>query len=104
MTKRVQKELPMSPNPGFLGVSRRELLSNAAAVPALAGTLFPLSAPAQAAKLGLMSQSVGDFPGLAADRKVVRIFLCGDAMVGRGIDQILPYPCPPQLTKTMSIR
>jgi poly-gamma-glutamate synthesis protein (capsule biosynthesis protein) len=87
----------MSPNPGFLGVSRRELLSSAAAVPALAGTLFPLSAPAQAAKPGLTSQSVGGFPGPAADRKVVRIFLCGDVMVGRGIDQILPYPCPPQL-------
>jgi poly-gamma-glutamate synthesis protein (capsule biosynthesis protein) len=24
---------------------------------------------------------------------VVKIFLCGDVMIGRGIDQILPYPC-----------
>ena len=29
--------------------------------------------------------------------EAVRIFLCGDVMTGRGIDQILPHPCPPQL-------
>ncbi|QGM44419.1 CapA family protein [Methylocystis heyeri] len=29
--------------------------------------------------------------------KTVRIFLCGDVMIGRGIDQILPRPCPPLL-------
>jgi poly-gamma-glutamate capsule biosynthesis protein CapA/YwtB (metallophosphatase superfamily) len=23
------------------------------------------------------------------------LFLCGDVMTGRGIDQILAYPCPP---------
>jgi poly-gamma-glutamate synthesis protein (capsule biosynthesis protein) len=28
---------------------------------------------------------------------VVRIFLCGDVMTGRGIDQILPYPSNPEL-------
>jgi poly-gamma-glutamate synthesis protein (capsule biosynthesis protein) len=27
----------------------------------------------------------------------LRIFLCGDVMLGRGIDQILPSPCPPGL-------
>jgi poly-gamma-glutamate synthesis protein (capsule biosynthesis protein) len=27
----------------------------------------------------------------------LRLFLCGDVMTGRGIDQILPHPCPPQL-------
>jgi poly-gamma-glutamate synthesis protein (capsule biosynthesis protein) len=27
----------------------------------------------------------------------VRLFLCGDVMTGRGIDQILPHPCPPEL-------
>jgi poly-gamma-glutamate capsule biosynthesis protein CapA/YwtB (metallophosphatase superfamily) len=26
-----------------------------------------------------------------------RLFLCGDVMTGRGIDQILPYPCDPVL-------
>ncbi|HWI81137.1 CapA family protein [Ramlibacter sp.] len=27
----------------------------------------------------------------------VRLFLCGDVMTGRGIDQVLPHPAPPQL-------
>ncbi len=27
----------------------------------------------------------------------VKIFLCGDVMTGRGIDQVLPLPCAPQL-------
>ena len=27
----------------------------------------------------------------------VRLFLCGDVMTGRGIDQILPHPCDPAL-------
>src|SRR5262245_59828891 len=27
----------------------------------------------------------------------MRIFLCGDVMLGRGIDQALPYPCAPDL-------
>jgi poly-gamma-glutamate synthesis protein (capsule biosynthesis protein) len=28
---------------------------------------------------------------------IVTLFLCGDVMTGRGIDQILPHPAPPQL-------
>lgn len=27
----------------------------------------------------------------------VRLFLCGDVMIGRGVDQIMPSPCPPKL-------
>ena len=27
----------------------------------------------------------------------MRIFLCGDVMTGRGIDQVLPHPCDPRL-------
>src|SRR5258705_12500650 len=30
-------------------------------------------------------------------RQVARLFLCGDVMTGRGIDQILPHPCDPLL-------
>ncbi len=30
-------------------------------------------------------------------KRVIRIFLCGDVMIGRGVDQILPAPCPPTL-------
>lgn len=33
----------------------------------------------------------------AVRRAAHRVFLCGDVMTGRGIDQILPYPCPPVL-------
>lgn len=28
------------------------------------------------------------------------VFLCGDVMTGRGIDQILPYPSDPQIYET----
>ena len=28
---------------------------------------------------------------------VINIFLCGDVMTGRGIDQVLPHPCDPRL-------
>jgi hypothetical protein len=27
----------------------------------------------------------------------LRLFLCGDVMIGRGIDQVLPHPCDPAL-------
>lgn len=30
-------------------------------------------------------------------RQIIDVFLCGDVMTGRGIDQILPYPCNPDL-------
>ncbi|HEY1139718.1 MAG TPA: CapA family protein [Lysobacter sp.] len=33
----------------------------------------------------------------AADAAPVSLFLCGDVMTGRAIDQILPHPSPPQL-------
>ena len=29
--------------------------------------------------------------------QTARLFLCGDVMIGRGVDQILPSPCPPKL-------
>ena len=31
------------------------------------------------------------------DSRHTTLFLCGDVMTGRGIDQILPYPCDPTL-------
>ena len=31
------------------------------------------------------------------DAEAVRLFLCGDVMLGRGIDQILPHPSDPRL-------
>lgn len=35
--------------------------------------------------------------GRSRNRSRVTIFLCGDVMTGRGIDQILPHPCDPRL-------
>jgi poly-gamma-glutamate capsule biosynthesis protein CapA/YwtB (metallophosphatase superfamily) len=34
-------------------------------------------------------------PTGTAKRRIARIFLCGDLMTGRGIDQVLPDPCDP---------
>ena len=31
------------------------------------------------------------------DPKKIRLFLCGDVMLGRGIDQVLPFPSPPAI-------
>src|SRR5215510_28407 len=33
----------------------------------------------------------------AAHRKPLRLFLCGDVMCGRGIDQVLAHPCSPEI-------
>jgi poly-gamma-glutamate capsule biosynthesis protein CapA/YwtB (metallophosphatase superfamily) len=30
-------------------------------------------------------------------RRIIRLFLCGDVMIGRGIDQVLAHPCDPAL-------
>ena len=30
-------------------------------------------------------------------QETIRLFLCGDVMLGRGIDQVLPHPCEPAL-------
>jgi poly-gamma-glutamate capsule biosynthesis protein CapA/YwtB (metallophosphatase superfamily) len=39
-----------------------------------------------------------ELPAIAPPaRRPVRIFLCGDVMTGRGVDQILPQPCDPIL-------
>ncbi|EPX62297.1 poly-gamma-glutamate synthesis protein / capsule biosynthesis protein capA [Cystobacter fuscus DSM 2262] len=32
-----------------------------------------------------------------AHGEALTLFLCGDVMTGRGIDQVLPHPCPPHL-------
>jgi len=33
----------------------------------------------------------------ASVRSPIRLFLCGDVMTGRGVDQVLPHPCDPIL-------
>ena len=44
-----------------------------------------------------MSILAEQFPTEAITREAAPIFLCGDVMTGRGIDQILPHPCAPLL-------
>ena len=44
-----------------------------------------------------MSPSARSTFDSTAPRQVIRVFLCGDVMTGRGIDQILPHPCDPCL-------
>ena len=34
---------------------------------------------------------------LSSHRKSLRLFLCGDVMCGRGIDQVLAHPCSPEI-------
>lgn len=36
-------------------------------------------------------------PAARPRQRLVRLLLCGDVMTGRGIDQVLPYPCDPAL-------
>lgn len=36
-------------------------------------------------------------PFLQPTPRSIRLFLCGDVMTGRGIDQVLPHPCDPIL-------
>ncbi len=44
-----------------------------------------------------MSLTAESFSARARKRQAIRLFLCGDVMAGRGIDQILPHPCEPRL-------
>jgi poly-gamma-glutamate capsule biosynthesis protein CapA/YwtB (metallophosphatase superfamily) len=43
------------------------------------------------------ASAIGDMFGDDSSGSVVTLFLCGDVMLGRGIDQILPHPGDPQL-------
>lgn len=45
----------------------------------------------------LVERSQGDFQQSRKDPKPVTLFLCGDIMIGRGIDQILPHPSDPHI-------
>jgi poly-gamma-glutamate capsule biosynthesis protein CapA/YwtB (metallophosphatase superfamily) len=48
-----------------------------------------------------MSTAVELGPDGSRRKPPVRIFLSGDVMIGRGIDQILPHPCDPRLYEPM---
>lgn len=43
-----------------------------------------------------------DGNGTSADTDVITLFLCGDVMIGRGIDQVLPYPGNPRICEPFS--
>ena len=51
--------------------------------------------------LAELNREVENMSGLARSKsdanQIIRVFLCGDVMTGRGIDQILPHPCNPEL-------
>jgi poly-gamma-glutamate capsule biosynthesis protein CapA/YwtB (metallophosphatase superfamily) len=44
-----------------------------------------------------MSASATLLPAQPPAQQTVRVFLCGDVMTGRGIDQVLPHPSDPVL-------
>jgi poly-gamma-glutamate capsule biosynthesis protein CapA/YwtB (metallophosphatase superfamily) len=44
-----------------------------------------------------MSSPIELFSAHARTQRTIRLFLCGDVMTGRGIDQVLPRPCEPGL-------
>src|SRR5512141_3177419 len=44
-----------------------------------------------------MSTAMELRPSGPSMQQTMRLFLCGDVMIGRGIDQVLPHPCHPIL-------
>ena len=50
-----------------------------------------------AVELNVTREPVRSDPMKFNDENTVRLFLCGDVMTGRGIDQILPHPGDPEL-------
>ncbi len=69
-------------------VTRRTLLQHAGA--GLVAAVCPNLARAVANELG-------NSGGRGAETGVTRLFICGDVMTGRGIDQVMPEPCNPRL-------
>ena len=46
---------------------------------------------------GASAVSLAEDPSQAAEDDAITLFLCGDVMTGRGIDQVLPHPADPRL-------
>jgi poly-gamma-glutamate synthesis protein (capsule biosynthesis protein) len=75
----------------FLARAGQALLGGLAS----AGPLAAADAPPRAAQRARGMAQPADQPG--AGTVPVTLFLCGDVMTGRGIDQILPHPSVPHL-------
>ena len=71
-----------------IGVQRRSFLQHLAG-----GTLGFWCGTLRA--MALTAVGVNRQP--ASEEGLVTLFLSGDVMTGRGIDQVLPHPCPPRL-------
>jgi poly-gamma-glutamate synthesis protein (capsule biosynthesis protein) len=70
-------------------MERRRFLGRAAAL--LGGCAAPFPARPKRVKVATPTDSP------TAESRAVTLFLCGDVMTGRGIDQILPHPSKPHL-------
>ena len=44
-----------------------------------------------------ISHALADESSVASGVKAITLFLCGDVMTGRGIDQVLPHPSDPTI-------
>src|SRR5439155_13257507 len=68
-------------------------------VPLLGGTMLGMLTPTSALPVlpdacAALPQARPDFSG---NVDAITMFMCGDVMVGRGIDQVLPHPSDPRL-------
>ena len=62
-----------------------------------ASTLGLLTIPARPALQETSTTTAFAHKSRSGRSRLVTLFLCGDVMTGRGIDQVLPYPSAPQL-------
>jgi len=78
------------PNPK----ARRDFLKLAGITAVVLGIAKTRPAGGRNEMISAQSLSSQAIPG---DAQTITLFLCGDVMTGRGIDQVLPYPSNPQI-------
>lgn len=76
----------------LINAGRTSLLLAAPGLRSASGAHQPRSSPAQVS-IG-MKQEASD---PSNNSNPITVFLCGDVMTGRGIDQVLPYPSDPRI-------
>jgi len=62
-----------------------------------AGSLATALVGARTRAGSVQQRAHGDDANSDRSDQLLTLFLCGDVMTGRGIDQILPHPCKPQI-------